>query len=210
MFFHYGGDYSIEVQTGIGQMVGDSQNGVWNETEAISLIFKVWKPVVNDTFDCYIPRQCADTIGILPDLEESVSWLPVDYAAKAILDLINVPPQDLPLGDCPVWNVIHPQLVPWRSILSSLQHSGLKFQILPRHEWVKALRASPIDEANNPSRKLLTFFENKYGQEELATRYPLLTVQTEKASKSLRDAPIADAELVGKWVAAWRETGFLA
>ncbi|KAG1862517.1 L-aminoadipate-semialdehyde dehydrogenase [Suillus subalutaceus] len=164
----------------IGQMVGDSQNGVWNETEAISLIIK-----------------CTDTIGILPNLEESVSWLPVDYAAKAILDLVNIPPQHLPLGECPVWNVIHPKLVPWTSILSSLQNSGLKFKALPRHEWMKALRASPID-------------ENKYGQEELATRYPLLTVETEKASKSLRSAPIAGVGLVGKWVAAWRETGFLA
>ncbi|KAG1862520.1 L-aminoadipate-semialdehyde dehydrogenase [Suillus subalutaceus] len=177
----------------IGQMVGDSQNGVWNETEAISLIIK-----------------CADTIGILPNLEESVSWLPVDYAAKVILDLVNIPPQHLPLGECPVWNVIHPKFVQWTSILSSLQHSGLKFKALPRHEWMKALRASPIDEVNNPSRKLLTFFENKYGQEELTTRYPLLTVETEKASKSLRSAPIADVGLVGKWVAAWRETGFLA
>lgn len=177
----------------IGQMVGDSQNGVWNETEAISLIIK-----------------CTDTIGILPNLDESVSWLPVDYAAKAIIDLVNVPPQRLPLGECPVWNVIHPKLVPWTSVLSSLQHAGLKFKALPRHEWIKALRASPIDEVNNPSRKLLTFFENKYGQEELATRYPLLTVQTEKASKSLRSAPIADDGLVGKWVAAWRETSFLA
>ncbi|KAG2059105.1 L-aminoadipate-semialdehyde dehydrogenase [Suillus hirtellus] len=177
----------------IGQMVGDSQNGVWNETEAISLIIK-----------------CTDTIGILPNLDESVSWLPVDYAAKAIVDLVNVPPQRLPSGECPVWNVIHPKLVPWTSVLSSLQHAGLKFKALPRHEWIKALRASPIDEVNNPSRKLLTFFENKYGQEELATRYPLLTVQTEKASNSLSSAPIADDGLVGKWVAAWRETGFLA
>ncbi|KAG0707371.1 L-aminoadipate-semialdehyde dehydrogenase, partial [Suillus ampliporus] len=176
----------------IGQMVGDSQNGVWNETEAISLIIK-----------------CADTIGILPNLEESVSWLPVDYAAKTIIDLINIPPQSVPFGECPVWNVIHPRLVPWSSVLSSLQHSGLKFKALPRHEWIKALRASPIDEVSNPSRKLLTFFENKYGQEDLATRYPLLTVQTEKASESLRSAPIADVELVGKWVAAWKETGFL-
>ncbi|KAG1723799.1 putative aminoadipate reductase [Suillus lakei] len=177
----------------IGQMVGDSENGVWNETEAISLIIK-----------------CADTIGILPNLEESVSWLPVDYAAKTIIDLVNVPPQLLPLGECPVWNVIHPRLVPWSSILSSLEHSGLKFKALPRHEWIKALRAGPIDEVSNPSRKLLTFFENKYGQDDLATRYPLLTVQTEKASESLRSAPIADLGLVGKWVAAWRETGFLA
>jgi thioester reductase-like protein len=159
----------------IGQMVGDSRNGVWNETEAISLIIK-----------------CTDTIGILPNLEESVSWLPVDYAAKVILDLVKIPPQCLPLGECPVWNVIHPKLVPWTFILSSLQHSGLKFKALPRHEWIKALRASPIDEANNPSRK------------------PLSTVQTEKASKNLRSAPIADVGLVGKWVAAWKETGFLA
>ncbi|KAG2146015.1 putative aminoadipate reductase [Suillus bovinus] len=177
----------------IGQMVGDSRNGVWNETEAISLIIK-----------------CTDTIGILPNLEESVSWLPVDYAAKAIIDLVNIPPQCSPLGECPVWNVIHPKLVPWTSILSSLQHAGLKFKTLPRHEWIKALRASPADEVNNPSRKLLTFFENRYGQEELATRYPSLTVQTETASKSIRNAPIADVGLVGKWVAAWRETGFLA
>ncbi|KAG2036041.1 L-aminoadipate-semialdehyde dehydrogenase [Suillus americanus] len=177
----------------IGQMVGDSRNGVWNETEAISLIIK-----------------CADTIGIVPNLEESVSWLPVDYAAKVILDLVNIPLQQLPLGECPVWNVIHPKLVPWTSILSSLQDSGLKFKALPRHEWMKALRASPVDEVNNPSRKLLTFFENKYGQEEPTTRYPLLTVETEKASKNLRSAPIADVGLVGKWVAAWRETGFLA
>ncbi|KAG2088169.1 L-aminoadipate-semialdehyde dehydrogenase [Suillus discolor] len=146
----------------------ETQNGVWNETEAISLIIK-----------------CTDTIGILPNLDESVSWLPVDYAAKAIIDLVNVPPQPL-------------------------QHAGLKFKALPRHEWIKALRASPIDEVNNPSRKLLTFFENKYGQEELVTRYPLLTVQTKKASNSLRSAPIADDGLVRKWVAAWRETDFLA
>ncbi len=37
----------------IGQMVGDTQNGVWNETEAISLLVK-----------------SAQTIGAMPDLRE--------------------------------------------------------------------------------------------------------------------------------------------
>lgn len=134
----------------------------------------------------------------------------MDYAAKTIIDLVNVPRRREPFGECPVWNVIHPRLVPWPSILSSLEYSGLKFKALPRQDWIKVLRASPTDEVSNPSRKLLTFFESKYGQEELVTRYPLLTVETEKASESLRSAPIADVELVGKWVAAWRETGFLA
>ncbi|KAH7912004.1 L-aminoadipate-semialdehyde dehydrogenase [Hygrophoropsis aurantiaca] len=172
----------------IGQMVGDTSHGVWNETEAISLIFK-----------------CADTIGILPDLEESLSWLPVDYAAKTILDVIRQPSHD----KCPVWHVLHPTFVKWTSVLSSLHQAGLQFKILSRLEWLKALNASTSDEVINPSRKLLTFYESKYGQAELLHRYPLTTELTQKTSRSLREAPVADDELVGKWVDSWRRTGFL-
>ncbi|KIJ19149.1 hypothetical protein PAXINDRAFT_161353 [Paxillus involutus ATCC 200175] len=164
----------------IGQMVGDSLNGIWNETEAISLIFK-----------------CADTIGILPELDETVSWLPVDYAAKSIVELL------------PVCHVLHPIKVPWPSVLSSLRRAGLVFKALPRHEWLRVLRASDPDETRNPSRKLLAFYENKYGGAEEATRYPLTTARTGKASRSIRDAPVPGDELVAKWVGAWRETGFL-
>ncbi|EIW83278.1 L-aminoadipate-semialdehyde dehydrogenase [Coniophora puteana RWD-64-598 SS2] len=173
----------------IGQMVGDTNNGVWNETEAISLIIK-----------------CADTIGLLPDLDESVSWLPVDYAAKSILDIISWSHKT---SDDLVYHVLHYQLVKWSSILTSLHHSGLKFKIVPRHEWLAALRASPDDEVANPSRKLLVFYENKYGKAEVATRYPLTTDKTREASKSLREAPVADDVLVAKWVQAWRDGGFL-
>ncbi|KAG1896622.1 uncharacterized protein F5891DRAFT_1246156 [Suillus fuscotomentosus] len=129
-----------------------------------------------------------------PDVDESVSWLPVDYAAKAIIDLVKIPSQRLPLA----------YAVDVRPLVSRTRRPEISS---PPEVQV---RASLIDEVNNPSRKLLTFFENKYGQEELATRYPLLTVQTEKASKSLRSAHIADDGLVGKWVAAWRETSLLA
>ena len=31
--------------TGIGQMVGDTTNGIWNESEGISLIFKVSRSI---------------------------------------------------------------------------------------------------------------------------------------------------------------------
>ncbi|KAF8839463.1 L-aminoadipate-semialdehyde dehydrogenase [Paxillus ammoniavirescens] len=176
----------------IGQMVGDSLNGIWNETEAISLIFK-----------------CADTIGILPELDEMVSWLPVNYAAKSIVELVSLPTAVLPKGSCPVWHVLHPIKVPWSSVLSSLRRAGLVFKALPRHEWLKVLRASDPDETRNPSRKLLAFYENKYGGVEEAMRYPLTTARTGKASRSIRDAPVPGDELVAKWVGAWRETGFL-
>jgi len=182
----------------IGQMVGDTTNGVWNETEAISLIIK-----------------CADTIGILPDLDESVSWLPVDYAAKTILELVNTnatapssPPSDK--DSSLVYHVLHPSLVPWSSILTALHHAGLTFKVLPRQDWLAALRSDgPADEAQNPSRKLLVFYENKYGQAELAARAGLTTSKTCARSRSLREAPLPGDELVGRWVGAWKESGFL-
>ncbi|EGO25232.1 putative aminoadipate reductase [Serpula lacrymans var. lacrymans S7.9] len=176
----------------IGQMVGDSSNGIWNETEAISLIFK-----------------CANTVGVLPDLEENVSWLPVDYAAKTIVELVNLPPSSLPVGEPPVWHVLHPKLVPWASVLESLRRTGLTFKVLPRRKWLDALQESSTDEVLNPSRKLLQFYQNKYGPEVLPVRYPLVTAQTQAGSESLRNAPIADDALVAKWVTAWRQTGFL-
>ncbi|KAF9219622.1 L-aminoadipate-semialdehyde dehydrogenase [Gyrodon lividus] len=183
------------MQTGvlrIGQMVGDSLNGIWNETEAISLIFK-----------------CAETIGILPEVDESVSWLPVNYAAKSIVELVNLPTNVLPKDSCPVWHVLHPIRVPWSAILSSLRRAGLVFKAVPRHEWLKVLRASDLDEVRNPSRKLLTFYENKYGGAEVVTRRPPATAQTGHVSQSIRDAPVPGDELVAKWLNAWRETGFL-
>ena len=35
------------------------------------------------------------------------------------------------------------------------------------------------------------------------------TVRTSKMSLSIRDSPPLTEELVGKWVASWKETGFL-
>ncbi|KAH0827399.1 male sterility protein-domain-containing protein [Lanmaoa asiatica] len=157
----------------IGQMVGDTTNGIWNESEGISLIFK-----------------CADTIGILPELDEQVSWLPVDYAAKSIVELVGLP--------------------------TPTSHAR-RLPRLPRpppnpcslHDWLKALRASDPDERRNPSRKLLAFYEGKYGAGEERTRARLSVEKTVEVSRWLREAPVVGEGLVAKWVGAWRGSGFL-
>ena len=61
-----------------------------------------------------LDTQCADTIGNLPEFDEPVSWLPVDYAAKNIVELVNLPTSP---ADCPVYHVLHPTHVTWSSIL---------------------------------------------------------------------------------------------
>ncbi|CAI9633410.1 unnamed protein product [Alternaria burnsii] len=57
----------------IGQLVGDSKVGQWNTTEGIPLMI-----------------QTAITLGALPTLDEEMSWLPVDYAARVILDCCDI------------------------------------------------------------------------------------------------------------------------
>lgn len=127
----------------IGQMVGDSQNGIWNETEAISLIFR-----------------SANAINALPDLNDNPAWLPVDYAAKAIVEVISLPSSASPT-ETPVWHVLQPHKVRWSDVLQSFKKAGLKFEVVDPKVWVQMLRESDDDAVKNPTKKLLEFFEGQ-------------------------------------------------
>lgn len=153
-----------------------------------------------------LDMQCADTIGVLPEHDEQVSWLPVDYAAKTIVELVNLP---MSSPASPVYHILHPTLVSWSSILDTLEAARLRFKRLPRQEWLKVLRASDPDERRNPSRKLLGFFEDKYGGKDVRAGLPLSVEKTVKLSRWLREVPDVDEGLAAKWVGAWRESGFL-
>lgn len=87
----------------------------------------------------------------------------------------------------------------------------LDFKPVPPQDWLKALRASDPDERRNPSRKLLAFYEGKYGAaaDRARTRAGLDVQRTVGVSRWLREAPVAEEGLVAKWVGAWRESGFL-
>ena len=190
-------------------MVGDTINGTWNETVAVSLLIKVGLTLVRPFISpnlVDLDTQCADTMGILPELDERISWLPIDYAAKSTIELVNLPPSS---ADCPVYHILHPTHIPWSSVLTALQGARLDFKRVPRHEWIKVLRTSDPDERRNPSRKLLAFYEGKYGGEKVRKELSLCVDKTVGASRWLREAPVVEEGLVAKWVEAWRESGFL-
>jgi len=173
----------------IGQMVGDSISGVWNETEAWPLMFKG-----------------SSTVGALPRVDEHPSWLPVDYAGRAISELVlrQHSPKSV------VYHIVNPNInASWDDILTSLKEVGLKFEAVDRTEWLKRLEASDKDPQRNPIIKLLPFFRNRYSN---AGRKPMvfLTDETAKAAPSIRASPSISRDLVRKWVDHWREVGFLA
>lgn len=174
----------------IGQLVGDTTSGVWNETEAWPLMFKA-----------------ANATGALPLLEERVSWLPVDLAAQAIAEIVTRKPL---VDTLAVFHVLNPNTsAPWSTILEGVSSGGLSFTPVDRREWVERLANSNDDPSLNPSRKLLGFFRARIGGEHEREPATFETTQTREVAPTIANAPAMTTELVARWVKHWKQTGFL-
>lgn len=128
----------------IGQLCADRVGGVWNETEAWPLMFA-----------------SVNVVGCLPELEEKLSWLPVDIAAEAVLDIAlqDGPPRER------VFHVVNTDTsTSWASILDwILQRDNASFERVAPSQWVKKLADTEDLAPANPSRKLLGLWEANVG-----------------------------------------------
>ncbi|TFK46758.1 L-aminoadipate-semialdehyde dehydrogenase [Heliocybe sulcata] len=175
----------------IGQMVGDTINGVWNETEAWPLMFK-----------------SAQATGVLPLLDEHPSWLPVDYAARAIAEILLQSASSQLRSK--VYHIVNPdRSASWDDILDALHESGLKFEKADVEEWLDKLARSDKNVEKNPAIKLLPFFRARYSN---GRRKPMVfrTDETAAVAPSVREAPPVNRDVVRKWTEHWRKVGFLA
>ena len=167
----------------LGQIVADTEHGVWNATEGIPLMI-----------------QTALTVGALPRLEEMASWLPVDVIAQAVAEISLSEAQGSVFT-----NVTNPKYFHWTNdLLPALRAAGLEFEEVAPKEWIRRLRASHPDPEVNPPIKLVDFFASKYDKEEFA---PSKTYATEKAcalSPALESASVLDQDLVNKFVSYFR------
>ncbi|KAM5344199.1 hypothetical protein ACJ41O_012736 [Fusarium nematophilum] len=182
-----------------GQIVGDSVMGRWNATEAIPLMFRA-----------------AVTLGALPALDETPSWLPVDKSAEAIIELSGLAssgdqtagyfqlqdPNDV------VYHVQNPVTVRWmEDILPALAAAGLNFEIVGQREWVQRLRDGEQDPQLNPTVKLLDFFAEKYDNDKPGRSGLVFETQkTEERSKAIREGyNVVVSGLLAKCVQSWRK-----
>ena len=181
----------------IGQIVGDREMGLWNDTEAIPLIIR-----------------SVLTLKALPALEETVSWLPVDTLAATTLDLAGISSGGVPVSDSDrdiVYNLENPHTFSWTdSLLPELHRSGLDFSIVPVAEWLQKLRNyenSGGDARRNPAVKLIDHFESMFGNGKTGDiRFETKTAQ--KHSAALRETPRLVEEgyirrFVKVWLAKW-------
>ncbi|KAF9880143.1 male sterility protein [Colletotrichum karsti] len=162
----------------IGQIVADTQHGVWNATEAIPL-----------------QLQTAITVGALPKLQETPSWLPVDTVAQAVVDISTSDAGGV------FTNVANPKMFSWTGdLLPALRAAGLEFEEVEPKEWIRRLRASNPDPAANPPIKLVDFFASKYDKDEFAPSKTYVTETACSLSPALAEAPVLDQQLVNNFV----------
>lgn len=161
-----------------GQIVGDTVHGIWNATEAIPMIF-----------------QTAKTIQVLPQLDDLLSWTPVDVMANSIIDLSLAP------NAAEVMNVTNPTLNHWtHDLLPQLKEAGLDFEQLPKQAWLQRLRDSNQDPEVNPPIKLLEFFASKYDNNHPTRALFYDTKKAQASSPALARAQGLNTEFTSRFV----------
>ncbi|KAL9610369.1 MAG: hypothetical protein Q9204_009084, partial [Flavoplaca sp. TL-2023a] len=138
----------------IGQLTSDTLSGIWNTSEAYPLMLST-----------------APLLHALPDLESlPLDWLPVDTAAKAVLQVADnmiTNPSGKPATDtngCPVVHILNPSTKPtWSDLLACIRRAspGLDIEVLPPKVWLARLEAY---EGDMPAKKLVGLWKGAFGE----------------------------------------------
>jgi thioester reductase-like protein len=182
----------------IGQIVGDLEHGVWNDSEFVPSIIR-----------------SALSLGVLPDLPDQCSWIPVDTLATAILELDETVKatgnQDGNVGRHAFYNMVNPREFQWKELLEQLRDAGLKFDTIGVEDWIRRLQEvagkdDGVEEVRNPAVKLIHHFEQRYlsNKSSLTGNIRFDTKAVQRDSEVLRSPPdIIGEGYVQKFVATW-------
>lgn len=188
----------------IGQLTGDTKNGIWNMSEAWPLMLST-----------------VHKLGCLPNLKnERLGWLPVDVAARAVCDIALASEKSEAHGarsgddgekeECPVYHLvanITPTTPTWSNLLIWAKNAReASFEIVAPEIWLEKLRN--LD--THPAQALLGLWDRAYGGQQDGKETQLRptklfdVTKAEVVSESMRDLKLVDEEFVGR-IWGWLE-----
>lgn len=170
----------------LGQVCGDSENGVWNVSEQYPLMFVGGGSVMHK----------------MPNLDTVIDWITVDYAAASIADIMLRTAYLTANPEQSIYHIVNPKLVMWSDLLTAMKKNGMKFDIVEPAEWVEELSKDDT----NPAFRLMSFYEGNFKE-----NFKMPVWKTEKTSAMtpiIARAPVLDADLFGKFLARWQAVGF--
>ncbi|KAJ3513618.1 hypothetical protein NLJ89_g2846 [Agrocybe chaxingu] len=159
--------------------------------------------------------QSAVYVGCLPEVDDVVSWIPADLAASAIVDMRRTPSDTI--------HLIHPKPTQWNDLVKPAS-KVLDVPLVPYLEWFARLEASARDaDEHGPATvnqraalRLTHFYSIALGVSRFHTESGGLLAKV-VSDKGYRASPSLRADTVSrlgehdvkKWMAYWREIGFL-
>lgn len=179
----------------VGQVAGPvtpDSGGVWNLRE--------WMPALVKT---------SKSLGLLPDILNTIDWIPVDTLASIMQQLVH---GDCSKGTSQVYNLINPYVASWPDMLAAIQEywqaSGWQGRVVPFSEWLdalsKAAESNPDLEAL-PAVKILDFFVG-LAQDAENCKTTRLTYDTQNArgnSETMASLKAVDGESMRIWMKQW-------
>lgn len=179
-----------------GQLAGPSsgQGAPWNAHE--------WLPSIVIS---------SKAMGVVPEKlgnQDIVDWVPMDLAAKSVIDIAISQAQT---SDLAVAHLVNPRIVSWSALVPAVKESleketGREMRVVSFREWLDELKSSSQtteEVEKKPGIKLIDFYEGL-----LTEGGGLPALKTEKTrvmSRTVDGMKAVDAELMRKWVAQWRE-----
>ncbi|KAK3291625.1 uncharacterized protein B0H64DRAFT_367005 [Chaetomium fimeti] len=190
----------------VGQLAGTAEaEGVWNRhgdgvAEWVPSLIKTSKSLGK------IPRSLGPS-------NDNVIWVPVDTAAKIILEFLPLDGEKEDSREAGCFNVMNPQITQWSALVATTQEyyakEGHEIVTVDLDEWLDELKG--IDAAQTPEQidqypavKILDFFEGLKADGDM--KGPLTGFATEKGSlKSPAMAGLRSLEgsLMQKWLQEW-------
>lgn len=173
-----------------GQIAGSSKSGYWNPVEHFAFLVK-----------------SSQSLGVWPDLDGVMQWVPVDHCGAIAADLaLN------PEAVHPIYHIDNPVGQPWKH-MSPVLARALSIpagNIIPFEKWIKRVRTSPLPESENPAARpgMAEFLAGHF--ERMSCGGLILDVSKAKQHSATMagEGPVS-LDLAVKYVESWRRMGFL-
>ncbi|KXX82807.1 L-aminoadipate-semialdehyde dehydrogenase large subunit [Madurella mycetomatis] len=172
-----------------GQIAGAKASGAWNASEQIPMLLK-----------------SAQSVGALPQLGGELSWIPVDDAAKVVVEVASSS-QKPPI----VLHLENPVRQPWDGVMKTVGEELGIAKSLPFDEWLDRVQGGGAGEDGElyPVKKLYAFFKHSFRA--AACGQVVLGTDVARAySNTLCNMRAVDDTMVRNYVGYWKDIEFLS